>query len=1041
MSTLNKSHAKLVGRFLTVAQGRKVASIMLLLIIVVELLAILPPAPQFHLAQVASDVANKIRQPVVSARQALFDSYQKINPRTPKSQPLTVVAIDEKSIRQIGQWPWPRDVLAKLVDAINGHSPAAIGLDFYMPEADRQSVENFVHLLPNTQREVKKQLLALPSNDMQLAMALSRSPSVVSAAGFNVKAYTTSDQLTATPTQTTGRNPLPFLANYPQVLANLPILTHSASGQALLSVTAQADAIRRFPLMSAVNGQLIASLPIEMLRVATGLGRVSIHTGELGVERIQVANLNILTQGNSDVWPYYTSIERTADRYLSAVDVLRGNFDPKMLERKLVMIGLTGAGLSDMRFTSLGEHVPGVEIQAQIIEGLFDNNLLKRNHWLALFELAIVAVLGVVVIGAAPKFQSLLGKSFKYRPLWLVRSIGAFIVLIIGIGLALFIFTGVLFSSISVLIGTSLVCGVFFINALLINLRGTQTKLAQLMESGINFVRQRDQSQLLEMIQDDLFKIAPHQCSIVFLLNEEHALGAIAKRGVSDEWSVPIALKRNDAHGLYQPWLSEALAKGETLQLTGDDIAAYLPEFSASLREAIGEPLHSVLIIPMMAADHSTKGFTLLVNAKTQIGTALARLNRHTIRLINTLVMQANVALENQQLVKSQQNMMDAMVKILAGAIDEKSPYTGGHCERVPLLAEMLCEAACESEQDELAQFSFTSEDEWREFKTAAWMHDCGKITTPESVVDKATKLEMIYNRIHEVRMRFEVLLRDAQITRLEAIHERGVDRHDADLQLEQRKQQLLDDFAFLAQCNTGGEFQSSDKADRIRQIGQQTWQRNFNNRLGLSHIELARYKGAEQTRLPVTELLLSDRPEHLIERVYSKAQDPKYGFKMEVPEYQHNHGELHNLEVSRGTLTPEERFIINDHISQTIVILDQIPFPPNLRRVCEIAGGHHETLIGTGYPKKLTAKELSIPARILAIADIFEALTAADRPYKKAKTLSEAIHILHFFKRDKHIDPVLFDLFLSEGVYKQYAARFLPAEQIDEVDIERYLG
>ncbi len=1041
MSTLKKSRATLVGRFLTVAQGRKIASIMLLLIVVVEVLATLPLKPELYLAQVASDVANKIRQPVVSARQALFDSYQKIYPRIPQSQPLTVIAIDEKSIRQVGQWPWPRNVLANLIDKINEHKPAAIGLDFYMPEADRQSVESFVHLLPKDQKLVRESLLALPTNDFQLAMALSRSPSVVAAAGFNVKAYTTSDQITATPTKLLGNNPLPFIANYPQVLANLPILMQSASGQALLSVSAQAGAIRRFPLISAVNDQLVASMPIEMLRVATGLGKVKIITNDLGIERIQVANLDVLTQGNSDVWPYYASIEKTAERYLSAVDVLNGKFDPKMLESKLVLIGLTGAGLSDMRFTSLGEHVPGVEIQAQIVEGLFDNNLLKRTHWLALFELILVVALGGAVIAAAPKFQSVLGKSFRYRPLWLVKLITGFIVIIAGIGLMLFILTGVLFSSISVLIGTALVCGVFFINAILINLRGTQSKLSQLMESGVTFARQRDQSSLLEMIQDHLHKIAPHQASIIYLLNSEQQLALMAKRGFTSESIEPISFKESDSSGLYQAWLSQALMKGETQQLTGIEIAELLPQLSADLQQAITSPLHSLTLLPMLTAEKSIKGLTLLINAKTTQGTALGRLNRHTLRLINTLVMQANVALENQQLVKSQQTMMDAMVKILAGAIDEKSPYTGGHCERVPLLAEMLCQEACDSQQGELANFSFTTEDQWREFKMAAWMHDCGKITTPESVVDKATKLEMIYNRIHEIRTRFEVLLRDAKIDHLESIYIHHVDKQQADLTLAQRTQQLTEDFAFIAQCNTGGEFQSSENAERIQQIGLETWQRNFDDRLGLSHIELSRYANAEKATLPVTEQLFSDRPEHIIERPYSKAQDPSYGFKMEIPEYLNNHGELHNLLVSRGTLTPEERFIINDHIIQTIVILDQIPFPPNLSRVSEMAGGHHETLIGTGYPRKLTAKELSIPARVLAIADIFEALTAGDRPYKKAKTLSEAIHILHSFKRKQHIDPLLFDLFLSEGVYKKYAERFLEPEQIDEVDIQRYLG
>ncbi|MGB1236927.1 MAG: CHASE2 domain-containing protein [Pseudomonadales bacterium] len=1035
-----RDNLTLLGRFFTVAQGRKIASTVLVCIVLIELLATLSGS-SFKLLNQISEVADGLRQPVVSAQRALFDSYQKLSPREPSSQPLTVIAIDEKSIRALGQWPWPRSVLAELIDAVNEGKAAAIGLDFYMPEPDRQSVEHFLNLLPADKATLREQLQGLPSNDFQLAMALSRSPSVVAAAGFNVDAYTSSNQLAPTPTLVNGADPLRFVTNYPQVLANLPLLTQSAAGQALLSVSAQSGAIRRFPLISAVRGKLVASMPVEMLRIATASSAVELDVSDFGIERLRVADLEVLTQSNGDVWPYYAPLESVRERYLSAIDVLNGHFDPSMLDSKLVLIGLTGAGLSDMRFSALGEQVPGVEIQAQVIEGLYEGNLLQRPAWLPLLELLTVVALGSALIAAAPKFQALLEQSFRYRPLWLSTALLALSASIIGGGFALFIYTGLLFSSITVVIGIVLVSSVFFVNAVLINLRVTQIKLAQLMESGISFARQRERDELLELIQDYLYKLAPHGFSAIMLINDDRDLEVAACRGIESSRLPALALKAVGSSALYQAWLSEAITQGAIEQLSGMEIEEKLPQLNAELQRGLAEPVYSLTVVPMLAPDNSVKGLTLLGNARANKDTALAKCNRTALRLINTLIMQATVALENQQLVESQQNMMDAMVKILAGAIDEKSPYTGGHCERVPLLAEMLCETASDSKQGYLEQFSFTTDEEWREFKMAAWLHDCGKITTPESVVDKATKLEMIYNRIHEVRTRFEVLLRDAQIARLEAIYEQGIEPAQADVQYEQCKAQLLDDFAFIAQCNTGGEFQSPEQTARIQQIGQSTWLRHFDDRLGLSHIELKRYRGTEPPALPVLEKLLSDRPEHLVDRPYSKAQDPHYGFKMDIPEYLNNHGELYNLKIGRGTLTTEERFIINDHIIQTIVILDQIPFPPNLRRVCEFAGGHHETLIGTGYPRKLTEKELSIPARILAIADIFEALTAADRPYKKAKTLSEAIHILHFFKRDQHIDPLLFDLFLSEGVYLQYAERFLTPEQIDEVDIERYLG
>jgi HD-GYP domain-containing protein (c-di-GMP phosphodiesterase class II) len=168
--------------------------------------------------------------------------------------------------------------------------------------------------------------------------------------------------------------------------------------------------------------------------------------------------------------------------------------------------------------------------------------------------------------------------------------------------------------------------------------------------------------------------------------------------------------------------------------------------------------------------------------------------------------------------------------------------------------------------------------------------------------------------------------------------------------------------------------------------------------------------------------------------------EDNPWGFKLDIPEYKYNRGELYNLSVSKGTLSAEERYKINDHMTQTIMMLDKLPYPKHLRDVPKIAGGHHETMDGKGYPKRLTRDDMSMTARMMAIADIFEALTASDRPYKKAKTLSEAIRIMSFMRNDNHIDPDLFKLFLTSGIYKQYGEQFLAPEQLDDVDINKYL-
>ena len=395
-----------------------------------------------------------------------------------------------------------------------------------------------------------------------------------------------------------------------------------------------------------------------------------------------------------------------------------------------------------------------------------------------------------------------------------------------------------------------------------------------------------------------------------------------------------------------------------------------------------------------------------------------------------------------RRLLDQQRKLFDDFTKLIAGAIDAKSPYTGGHCARVPRVAEMLANAACEAKEGPFSDFNMNTEDQRWEFEVAAWLHDCGKVTTPEYVVDKATKLETIYNRIHEIRMRFEVLLRDAEIASYRKRLAGDADESVLEEQLEEEKKQIADDFAFVAECNIGGEFMADEKIDRLKQIATRTWMRHLDDRIGISSDEAALKNVAPAPRLPVIEQVLADKPEHIIPRGNTDPFDGNpYGFKMDVPENQYNLGELSNLGIRKGTLSPEDRFKINEHIIQTIIMLNKLEFPDYLANVPEYAGAHHETMIGTGYPRALEKDDMSIPARIMAIADIFEALTAADRPYKKPKTINEALRIMSFMRNDQHIDPELFDLFLHAGVYQTYAAKFLDPAQIDEVDIQQYLS
>jgi HD-GYP domain-containing protein (c-di-GMP phosphodiesterase class II) len=443
----------------------------------------------------------------------------------------------------------------------------------------------------------------------------------------------------------------------------------------------------------------------------------------------------------------------------------------------------------------------------------------------------------------------------------------------------------------------------------------------------------------------------------------------------------------------------------------------------------------TAIVLPLQNRNEEIIGLLCLLYQHSE---SLARLSN--IEFVEALSGFAAVTLESRQLFSMQEALLHAFIKLIAGAIDAKSPYTGGHCTRVPEITLMLAKAACDSNEGSFKEFDLDDK-QWQELSIAGWLHDCGKVTTPEYVVDKATKLETIYDRIHEVRMRFEVLKRDAEIDCWQRIAEGG-DKASLFVELAEKKRELDDDFAFIAECNVGGEFMADEKVERLRSIAEKTWQRTLDDNLGLSWEELNR-KDRKTQPLPVDEKLLADKPEHLIARRDSDRmpQDNPWGFKVDTPEYKYNRGELYNLSVKKGTLSEEERYMINGHMIQTIIMLNNLPYPKSLRNVPLIAGSHHETMDGNGYPKKLVMSEQPLTARMMVIADIFEALTASDRPYKKAKTLSESIRILSFMRDDKHIDAELFELFLSSGVYLEYAKKFLSPEQIDEVNISDYLS
>jgi HD-GYP domain-containing protein (c-di-GMP phosphodiesterase class II) len=387
----------------------------------------------------------------------------------------------------------------------------------------------------------------------------------------------------------------------------------------------------------------------------------------------------------------------------------------------------------------------------------------------------------------------------------------------------------------------------------------------------------------------------------------------------------------------------------------------------------------SFLTVPMRNHEHEVIGVLQLINATDPKTGEIVAFSPSDQRLAESLASQAAIALTNRMLINQLEQLFESFINLINSAIDEKSPYTGGHCQRVPVLTMLLAEAVNDTDEGPLRDFHMSDKDRY-ELKIAGLLHDCGKVTTPVHVVDKATKLESIYDRINLIDTRFEVLKRDLEIRHLK--------KEVTENQLRERIRELEDDRRFLHACNIGSERMKDEDVARVRRIAAYRWR------------DAA---GRE------ADFLTED--------------------------------EVTNLTIRAGTLTEEERKVINHHIVATIRMLEALPWPRHLANVPEYAGGHHERMDGKGYPRGLKREQMSVQARCMGIADIFEALTAKDRPYKKGKSLSESLEILGRMAQTGHVDPDLFDVFVRKGVYRKYAEMFLDREQIDAVDLSRIPG
>ena len=544
-------------------------------------------------------------------------------------------------------------------------------------------------------------------------------------------------------------------------------------------------------------------------------------------------------------------------------------------------------------------------------------------------------------------------------------------------------------------------------------------RLKELNEIGIALSQQRNINSLLETIlvaakritnadAGTLYLHEPEQRVLRFEIMRTDSLN-IAMGGTSGVpiSFYPVQLYDKEGEPIHSMVVSHAALSGETVNIT-DAYTEQGYDFSGTRKfdAKTGYRSQSFLAVPMRNHENEIIGVLQLINAQDRKSGTVVPFSKDDQQLLESLASQAAIALTNRRLIAQLEELFEAFIKLINTAIDDKSPYTGGHCARVPVLTMMLAEAANRTDRGPLKDFVMTDKDR-QELKMAGLLHDCGKITTPVHVVDKATKLQTIFDRIHLLNTRFEVLKRDAEIAMLRALYEdrgAGIEDRDAETiraEYAARIRQLDDDREFLHHCNVGGEKMPEEAQQRVHRIAAYQWC-DTGGKTG----NFASIRSADCLLKP----FLSD-------------------------------DEVENLTIRGGTLTTAEREIINHHIVVTIKMLESLPWPRHLKNVTEYAGGHHERMDGKGYPRGLTRDQMSVQARLMGIADIFEALTAKDRPYKEGKTLTESLTILGKFKENGHIDPDLFDVFIREKVYLEYANRFLAKAQIDDVDLSKIPG
>lgn len=522
--------------------------------------------------------------------------------------------------------------------------------------------------------------------------------------------------------------------------------------------------------------------------------------------------------------------------------------------------------------------------------------------------------------------------------------------------------------------------------------------LGRYAEIGLALSGEEDIPKLLEMIVYEAREITNADAGTLYMVNEDRThlefvilqnesmrtfLGGVDNKKPSMP-PVPLFVdgQENHAH------VSAHVALTGNIVNIQDVYTSSKFDFSGtrSYDAASGYRSKSMLVIPMRNHEQDIIGVLQLLNARpfapaNDDKDAIIEFSDKYVALVAALASQAAVTLTKTKLLYDFKELLDSFVRSIAAAIETKSRYTGGHIARVSRLALMLAQKINETENGPFADTHFSSK-ELEELRLAAWLHDVGKIATPEYVVDKSTKLEGIFDRIHYIEARYAFIRQTLENQKLQlrlTALEKGLSPDTAaEQECIRQMAELDDDLEFIKACNKPGEFLTDDKIMRLQEIEGKTWEHDGEHHPFLEKDELA------------------------------------------------------NLSIRKGTLNPQERQIIEAHAELTYKMLSELPFPKHLRRVPDFASQHHEKLDGSGYPFGLGSEDLSLQARIMAVADIFEALTAPDRPYKKPMPLSMAIRILGQMKDEGHVDPRVHDLLLDSGLISTYAREELAPAQVD---------